>query len=62
MEIHAVGLLRTLTAAGLVTPSPMLTGKGGLAIANNVKKITRFILISQGTNYHYMEASLLILL
>lgn len=61
MEMHAVGLLRTLTAAGLVTPNPTFTGKGGLAIANNVKKITRFILISQSTNYHYTEVSLLIL-
>ena len=61
MEMRAVDLLRTLAAAGVVTPNPTLTGKAGLAIANNIKKIGHFILVSQGTDYHYTEVSLLIL-
>jgi len=33
-----IGLLGTLTAMGVVPPNPTFSGKGGLAIANNVKK------------------------
>lgn len=47
MEMHAIDLLRTLTAAGLVTPNPTLTGKGGLAIGNNVKIYALYTLLTR---------------